>query len=49
MRSEDHEMSLGEGVDDELMKLIEEFSNRVNPKLKKNLLTMAKTKIFGIL
>ena len=37
------------GVDDELMKLIEEFSNRVNPKLKKNLLTMAKTKIFGIL
>ena len=23
------------GVDDELMKLIEEFSNRVNPKLKK--------------
>ena len=31
------------GVDDELMKLIEEFSKGVNPKLKKNLLTMAKT------
>ena len=46
MRSEDHEMTLGDGVDDELMKLIEEFSNRVNPKLKKKLLTMAKNEIF---
>ena len=46
MRSEDHEMSLGEGVDDELMKLIEEFSNRVNPKLKNSLLTMTKIKFF---
>ena len=48
MRSEDHEMSLGEGVDDELMKLIEEFSNRVNPKLKKTFLLWRKL-ILGIL
>ena len=33
------------GVDDELMKLIEEFSNRVNPKLKKTFLPWQKLKL----